>query len=380
MNGILLAILALAGHAWLYGIWVLAYVTPYPLFLRIPFARRARLHRAQRRHLREHAHDARWPARARDGRANPRQLPPGAPRATGGAVLPAAGAPSHAARTGCAGAADVPRGAAASSRRDLRACPSQRAARQAHSARRSAASSRSSPISTSSVSARRVAPRLAKLERGANACALDEAAARFAREVHEALRADEAVAERFDHGHHALADERRIVGERDRDELAAVVMAAWSWRRRAWSPCDSSSTRAACASRRPSRSSRARPHRRSGKLARSACGASSSSTAWVATHRVGRRDVELREQHAIGGGDLLAGFVARRRRRSRRTRHRPRRPRPPATMRVAHAPRRNAHEAVEDRRGLGDAGGLEHDVIGRATARRCRRCRPTGRS
>ncbi len=34
-NGILFAILALAGHAWLYGIWVLAYVTPYPLFLRI---------------------------------------------------------------------------------------------------------------------------------------------------------------------------------------------------------------------------------------------------------------------------------------------------------------------------------------------------------
>lgn len=34
-NAILVAILALAGHAWLYGIWVLAYVTPYPLFLRI---------------------------------------------------------------------------------------------------------------------------------------------------------------------------------------------------------------------------------------------------------------------------------------------------------------------------------------------------------
>ena len=34
-NAILIAILALAGHTWLYGIWVLAYLTPYPLFLRI---------------------------------------------------------------------------------------------------------------------------------------------------------------------------------------------------------------------------------------------------------------------------------------------------------------------------------------------------------
>ena len=34
-NAVLVAILALAGHAWLYGVWVLAYVTPYPLFLRI---------------------------------------------------------------------------------------------------------------------------------------------------------------------------------------------------------------------------------------------------------------------------------------------------------------------------------------------------------
>ena len=34
-NGLLFAALSFAGHAWLYGIWVLAYVTPYPLFLRI---------------------------------------------------------------------------------------------------------------------------------------------------------------------------------------------------------------------------------------------------------------------------------------------------------------------------------------------------------
>jgi len=34
-NAVLVAILALAGHAWLYAVWVLAYVTPYPLFLRI---------------------------------------------------------------------------------------------------------------------------------------------------------------------------------------------------------------------------------------------------------------------------------------------------------------------------------------------------------
>lgn len=34
-NAVFIALLALAGHGWLYGIWVLAYVTPYPLFLRI---------------------------------------------------------------------------------------------------------------------------------------------------------------------------------------------------------------------------------------------------------------------------------------------------------------------------------------------------------
>lgn len=34
-NSVLLAIFALSGHAWLYGVWVLAYVTPFPLLLRI---------------------------------------------------------------------------------------------------------------------------------------------------------------------------------------------------------------------------------------------------------------------------------------------------------------------------------------------------------
>lgn len=34
-NGVLLAICGLAGHAWLHGVWVLAYLTPFPFFLRI---------------------------------------------------------------------------------------------------------------------------------------------------------------------------------------------------------------------------------------------------------------------------------------------------------------------------------------------------------
>ncbi|HEY0973175.1 MAG TPA: fatty acid desaturase family protein [Solimonas sp.] len=34
-NGVLLTIFALSGHAWLYAVWVLAYVTPFPLLLRI---------------------------------------------------------------------------------------------------------------------------------------------------------------------------------------------------------------------------------------------------------------------------------------------------------------------------------------------------------
>jgi fatty acid desaturase len=34
-NGLLLAACWASGHAWLYGVWVLAYVTPFPLFLRI---------------------------------------------------------------------------------------------------------------------------------------------------------------------------------------------------------------------------------------------------------------------------------------------------------------------------------------------------------
>lgn len=34
-NALLFAIFAACGHAWLYGVWVLAYVTPFPLLLRI---------------------------------------------------------------------------------------------------------------------------------------------------------------------------------------------------------------------------------------------------------------------------------------------------------------------------------------------------------
>ena len=34
-NGILFAALAATGNAWLYGVWVLAYITPFPLFIRI---------------------------------------------------------------------------------------------------------------------------------------------------------------------------------------------------------------------------------------------------------------------------------------------------------------------------------------------------------
>jgi len=34
-NAILFGIFAASGHAWLYGVWVLAYITPFPLFLRI---------------------------------------------------------------------------------------------------------------------------------------------------------------------------------------------------------------------------------------------------------------------------------------------------------------------------------------------------------
>lgn len=35
VNGILFAVLWAAGHPWLYGIWILAYVTPFSLFVRI---------------------------------------------------------------------------------------------------------------------------------------------------------------------------------------------------------------------------------------------------------------------------------------------------------------------------------------------------------
>ena len=34
-NGVILALLALTGHAWLYLFWVLSYITPFPFFLRI---------------------------------------------------------------------------------------------------------------------------------------------------------------------------------------------------------------------------------------------------------------------------------------------------------------------------------------------------------
>lgn len=35
VNGVLFALLAASGHAWLYGVWVLAYITPFPVFVRI---------------------------------------------------------------------------------------------------------------------------------------------------------------------------------------------------------------------------------------------------------------------------------------------------------------------------------------------------------
>ncbi|PTU32393.1 fatty acid desaturase family protein [Stenotrophobium rhamnosiphilum] len=34
-NAILFGVCAASGHAWLYGVWVLAYITPFPLFVRI---------------------------------------------------------------------------------------------------------------------------------------------------------------------------------------------------------------------------------------------------------------------------------------------------------------------------------------------------------
>ncbi len=34
-NAILFLLLAAIGHAWLYGVWVLAYITPFPLFVRV---------------------------------------------------------------------------------------------------------------------------------------------------------------------------------------------------------------------------------------------------------------------------------------------------------------------------------------------------------
>jgi fatty acid desaturase len=34
-NGLLLAAFWISGQAWLYGVWVLAYITPFPLFIRI---------------------------------------------------------------------------------------------------------------------------------------------------------------------------------------------------------------------------------------------------------------------------------------------------------------------------------------------------------
>lgn|SRR3990167_3756711 len=34
-NGVLLGLLWASGHAWLYAVWVLSYITPFPLFLRI---------------------------------------------------------------------------------------------------------------------------------------------------------------------------------------------------------------------------------------------------------------------------------------------------------------------------------------------------------
>ena len=86
-NAILLAACWASGHTWLYAVWVLAYVTPFPLLVRV-------------RSLAEHACTeatldmSRTRARltpvpgTRDRRADPRELPHRASRAARRAVLP----------------------------------------------------------------------------------------------------------------------------------------------------------------------------------------------------------------------------------------------------------------------------------------------------
>ena len=247
-------------------------------------------------------------------------------------------------------------------------------ATQAHSARRSAASSRSSPISTSSVTPRSASPHGSRSSSDVRIPARSTKPRRgFAGEVDEALRADEPVAERLDHREHALADERCVVAERDRDQLVAVVM-AWRRARRARArralharSARGSSTHAVIASA---------PASSLGKLARSACGASSSSRAWVARTasadatssfasstrsaaiacaRASSRspsaaapDSASTTQITPGRDDAIArcGLLRRALRRDR--------------IRARAASR----AALEDRGRLRDAGGLEHDVIG----------------
>ena len=66
-NAVLLGLCWASGHAWLYAVWTLSYVTPFPALSPDPFAGGARLRRDELRHVREHPQYARRLSRACHG-------------------------------------------------------------------------------------------------------------------------------------------------------------------------------------------------------------------------------------------------------------------------------------------------------------------------
>ena len=216
--------------------------------------------------------------------------------------------------------------------------------------------------------ARPVSPRLAMRQLGAHPRALDEAAPVVARQVDEALRADQPLAQPLDHREHALAHQRRVVAERDRRQLSAVVVVVV--RVPACAPAPRLALAVPALGPRPQRPRLHHPRRhraRARLVAREprALGLRRDRVEprVALAHRRRRRAVELRQQHPVRARRLLARLLAPLERRARRLRvdhaHHPRRQDP-----LAHR-LRHAHQPVEDRRRLGDPRRLEHDLVRR---------------
>ena len=210
-------------------------------------------------------------------------------------------------------------------------------ARQAQSWRRMASASRPSPISTSSVPRRLVAPRLAEREAGARARALEEAAPGVAREVDEALGAHQRRAQALDHREQRLGQQRLRIGERRRRRAGRARARGGRRATRRGAPAHVEQ---------PGDQRRRVALVAAGKLARSAAGLRRASSRCSATTASPAREIQLGQQDPVGRLDLRARLLVARELRRRPPRRRRRRRRPAATAGAA-APSSSSPDRID---------------------------------